>query len=192
MDRARANRLDLLGLALLIAILGVLAWRITAPGAVAGPPVAPGTAMPAVDAAGWLNLPAGESFDPSGKVVVVDLWATYCPPCRAEIPRLAKVARQYRPLGVEFVGLTDETAAQVPAIREFIDQTPGFDWPVGYGVRKFTSDLNIRGIPTLIVFGADGRARWSWLGAGPQGLELAIDEALLAAKKAASREPKAG
>jgi hypothetical protein len=93
------------------------------------------------------------------------------------------VARKYRPLGVAFVGLTDETERDLPAIKKFIDETPGFDWPVGYGAAPVMTELNIPGIPTLIVFGPDGRAHWSWLGEGPRGLESKLDE-LLAAQPA--------
>ena len=143
-------------------------------------PVPPGTPMPPLAVDGWLNLPAGQSFDPDGKVVVVDLWATWCPPCRAAMPELAQVAAQYRPLGVEFVGLTSETEEDVPRIEEFIGDTEGFNWPVGYGAIDFWNALEIRGIPTIIVFGRDGRVRWSAAGAGAPGLEEAIDAALAA------------
>jgi thiol-disulfide isomerase/thioredoxin len=157
-------------------LLGIVVLAACGPRSSTAPPVPLGTPMPRLTVAGWLNLPAGESFDPTGKIVVVDLWATYCGPCRAEMPRMARIAAQYQPLGVEFVGLTDETAADVPGIRGFIDQTPGFDWPVGYGAIEFMAALDIRAIPTVIVFGPDGRALWS--GIGTFGLEAALDNAL--------------
>jgi len=190
MQTSPGSYLDKLGIGLLVAVLLLVAWRLQSPPP-AGPPVAPGTPMPPLEVAGWLNLPAGESFDPAGKIVVVDIWATWCPPCRAEMPRLAKVARQYRPLGVEFVGLTSETEEDVPQIEEFIDDTPRFDWPVGYGANDFWNALRIESVPTTIVFGPDGRARWSAAGAGQPGLEEALDEALAAQERAESGKRKA-
>lgn len=172
------KNLDVLAIVAIAVVLGLVAWRSGV--GVRPTAVQPGTPMPAIDVDGWLNLPEGQSFDPTGKIVVVDLWATWCPPCRAEMPRLAKVAAQYRPLGVEFVGLTSETERDVPAIENFIASVPGFDWPVGYGAMEFWNALNIPGVPTLVVFGRDGRARWSSVGAGQPGLEAALDEALAA------------
>lgn len=180
------NAVDLVGLGALVLAAGLIVWKLRAP-APAAPPVKPGTPLPPISVAGWLNLPEGESFDPAGKVLVVDLWATYCVPCRMEIPRLADVAKRYRPLGVEFVGLTAETERDLPRVREFIADTPGFDWPVGYGAMEFWNALDVPGIPVTIVFGPDGRARWSALGAGQPGLEAALDEALAVS----SRQPAA-
>jgi thiol-disulfide isomerase/thioredoxin len=176
--KVRSSSFDVLGIVALVLVLGLAAWKLQQPRGVAA--IAPGTPMPPLKVEGWLNLPAGESFDPAGKVVVVDLWATWCPPCRVEMPRLAKVAAQYRPLGVEFVGLTSELERDVPRIQEFIDDTEGFDWPVGYGAIDFWNALEIPGVPTIVVFGRDGRVRWSAAGAGQPGLEEALDEALAA------------
>jgi cytochrome c biogenesis protein CcmG/thiol:disulfide interchange protein DsbE len=178
---ARSSIADKVGLALLALVIVLAVWTLQAPRLAA--PIERGTPMPPLEVQGWLNLADGEAFDPAGHVVVVDLWATWCVPCQVEIPRLAEVAKRYRPMGVKFVGLTDETADELPLIKDFIANTPGFDWPVGYGARSFFNALAIEGIPTLMVFGADGRARWSVSGAGQPGLEAALDEALAAASK---------
>ena len=68
-------------------------------------------------------------------------------------------------------------------IEHLLTMTPGFDWPVAYGAVKFTNSLPIRGIPTVIIFGRDGKAIWSGIGA--YGLEAALDDAL--ARDAAGR-----
>lgn len=167
---------DLFGLAAIVAILGWTAWQFQQQNSSDALKV--GTPMPQMTVGGWLNVPEGESFDPAGKVVVVDLWATWCGPCRAEIPRLAEVVNIYQPLGVEFVGLTSETKRDLPKVKEFIAKTPSFTWPVGWGAMDFFNSLEIQGIPTVIVFGRDGKIRWSATGAGQSGLEEALDAAL--------------
>jgi thiol-disulfide isomerase/thioredoxin len=180
------NSLVDFGIFLLVAVLGLIVWQALSSDGAASGGVKAGTPMPSMNVDGWLNLAEGESFDPEGKIVVVDMWATWCGPCRDEMPRLAKVAAQYRPLGVEFVGLTSETERDVPRIEEFIASVPGFEWPVGYGAQGFWNALDIPGVPTVAVFGRDGLAKWSSVGSGQPGLEEALDE-LLAADRRAGR-----
>ena len=68
---------------------------------------------------------SGRAFrlkDFSGRVYVVNLWATWCGPCRMEIPGLNKVYEDYRARGVEFVGLTAEDPGEnSEKVREFVD-----------------------------------------------------------------------
>jgi thiol-disulfide isomerase/thioredoxin len=173
----RTNFGDSFGVILLIIAIAGGVWMMRgAPSSSSDLKV--GTPMPPLGVDGWLNVPADFAFEPAGKVVVVDLWATWCGPCRAEIPRLAKVVEKYRPLGVQFVGLTDESKRDVQLIEEFIAARPEFTWPVGWGAREIFEALPIEGIPTVIVFGRDGKLRWSAVGAGQSGLEDALDSAL--------------
>ena len=90
-----------------------------------------------------------------GKVVVVDFWASWCPPCRAEIPKLqalkAKYGNKFDVLGV---AVWDNPADTHKAIEEL-----QITWPVIVGTYKLTepTDLyGIKSIPHIIVFGPDG------------------------------------
>ena len=69
---------------------------------------------------------SGRAFrlsDLRGRVYVVNLWATWCPPCRMEIPGLNKVYEDYRARGVEFVGLTAEDPNEdSEKVREFVGE----------------------------------------------------------------------
>ena len=151
-----------LGLLLFAAIVFLLVWRgFRSPGGRAMP-VAAGTPLPMLQVAGWLNTDAPPTRETlKGRVVVVDCWATWCPPCRAEMPHLAKIAAGYQPLGVVFIGLTPEPAGDKAKIEQFIPTVDGFDWPVGYEAGLPIDQLGVPGFPTLIAFGPDGRAVWS-------------------------------
>jgi len=146
-----------------------------------------GTPLPPLMAEGWLNtqqtpteqsafgkIPSRELL--AGKVVVIDCWATWCPPCRAAMPELAQLYAKYQPLGVEFIGLTSESADDRPAIEKFIGSIDGFDWPVGYGAMPIQDLLGIEVLPTVIVFSPGGSAVWS--NSQLYGIEDALDQAL--------------
>src|SRR6266540_3034915 len=70
-----------------------------------------------------INLLDGQKAklaDYSGKVLIVDLWATWCGPCRQEIPHLVELAKEYKSKGVEVIGLTKEDPENQPeAVKQF-------------------------------------------------------------------------
>lgn len=181
--RSESRRFDLVLTIGLPLILALLIWNVVARRR-GGQEVPVGTPLPAIDAQGWLNVPDGAPFDPAGKLLVVDLWATWCGPCIRGLPEFARIAAAYRPLGVAFLGVTQESERDRQRIEQVIQSTPGFDWPVAYGAVEFMNSLPIRGIPTVILFGRDGKAVWS--GIGSYGLEAALDDVL--ARDAASKD----
>lgn len=96
--------------------------------------------------------------DFGGKVLVVNLWASWCGPCRREIPDFEEVRRDYSARGVEFVGLTTEDPRTDSArVKQFLRDVK-FGFRLGWADRE-TADALMKGrrvIPQTLVITPDG------------------------------------
>lgn len=95
------------------------------------------------------------SADLHGQVVMLDFWASWCPPCREEAPVLAQVYEEYRGRGVEFVGfnLWDNAGD-----AELFLQQQGHEYPNGVDDEgKIAISYGVRGIPEKFFLTRDGR-----------------------------------
>jgi thiol-disulfide isomerase/thioredoxin len=116
--------------------------------------------------------------DYRGKVVLVNYWATWCPPCRAEMPDINRAVDAYRGRNVVFLALTDEDAE---TIRKFTEKNP-----IRATVARFTSDKPSGGLaafvyqgrPTTMILDANGKVSRRLI--GMQTFER-FDEAIRAA-----------
>lgn len=131
--------------------------------------------------------------DFGGKVLVVNLWASWCGPCRREVPEYEKVRKEFAGRGVEFIGLTAEDP------RTSSDRVKQFARDFNFGFRLGWADhetavalMNGRNaIPQTLVIAPDGRILSHWRGYSPgQGgnhlreiIERALSEASPAAQK---------
>ncbi len=136
-----------------------------------------------------LNSGSFRFADFHGKVVVINLWASWCGPCRMEVPEYEKVRKAYAGRDVEFIGLTTEDP------RTSSDRVNKFLRDISFGFRLGWADretartlLNGRSsIPQTLVIDADGRVvnHWSGYSPGQSGnkLKQTIDQALQTARR---------
>lgn len=120
----------------------------------------------------------------AGKVLLVNLWATWCGPCRLEIPELVKFHKEYRSQGLEVVGLSTENQEEsAEKVRKFVQ-----DFNVSYRVGWATADVAITlmqgtdSIPQSFIIGRDGRVIKRFVGfnqvSTPPLMKEAIESAL--------------
>lgn len=105
-----------------------------------------------------LNDPDGKAVklsDFKGKVVILDFWATWCPPCRAEIPGFIALQKQYAAQGLTVVGVSLDTDG-ASVVKTFVKKA-GMNYPVVIGDEKIASEYGgITAIPTTFVLDRNG------------------------------------
>lgn len=104
--------------------------------------------------------------DFSGKVIVINLWATWCGPCRAEVPDYEKVRREFIGKPVEFIGLTTEDPRVAEQkVKQFVRDF-NFGFRIGWADREIRSALMTgrNAIPQTIVVSSNGHIVNHWSG----------------------------
>jgi thiol-disulfide isomerase/thioredoxin len=139
-----------------------------------------GTPMPEYAA---LNLD-GSKFDLAAKrdkVVLLNVWATWCGPCIYEIPELQKLHEHYAPRGLEVIGVSvDESGAE--SVRSFVAEQKKMAYPIVLDAEgKIANLLQTTVLPTSVLVDHKGRIVWKKYGAileGDEELKKAIEAAL--------------
>jgi thiol-disulfide isomerase/thioredoxin len=120
-----------------------------------------------------INLLDGQKTrlaDYSGKVLIVDLWATWCGPCRQEIPHLVELAKEYKGKGVEVIGLTNEDPDTQAEEVKYFSKAFNINYPIGWADAEMQAGLT-RGraaIPQTYIIGRDGKVLRHYVGFNPR------------------------
>ncbi len=161
------------GLAALLVLVAAAVYllRGEAPDAAASGPMRPAFSLPDLD---------GRVHDISewdGKVLLVNFWATWCPPCRHEIPDFIEVRKAYHDRGFEIVGVAIDDP---DSVRDYVDVLE-IDYPVLHGGADATAIAQRYGnrtnaLPYSALIDRHGRIRFSGAGRLPrQSLEKAVE-----------------
>lgn len=89
-----------------------------------------------------------------GKVVVVNFWATWCDPCRAEIPDFVKLYQEYRGRGLEVIGISMDKGKD-ERVKAFVKEF-GIEYPIVIGDLQVAHQWLVRGIPMTFVIDRAG------------------------------------
>jgi thiol-disulfide isomerase/thioredoxin len=133
--------------------------------------------------------------DYGGKVLVVDIWATWCGPCRQEIPHLVEMAEEYRSRGVEVLGLTTEDPEfDEERVRNFAQQF-GINYDIGWSPLSLTREITRgrNGIPQTLIIDREGVVRKHYVGFHPRfsapQMKSALDDLLAQDARGATSAP---
>ena len=101
--------------------------------------------------------------DYKGKIVIIDFWATWCPPCRKGIPDLISIQKEFKK-DVVVIGVSLDAEKTIKDVPGFIKEY-GINYPIVYGDDKITIDYGgIRSIPTSFVVDKKGNVVDSHVG----------------------------
>lgn len=143
----------------LVAAAAACAWVAAQDESEKRPPAGVGDAAPKFKAremaGGAIEFPGQYR----GKLVLVDFWATWCPPCRREVPTLKESYAKYREQGVEFLGINLDAAPpyrkSADVVKEFMREH-GMSWPQVYdGAVDIADKYGVMFIPTPVLVDGD-------------------------------------
>ncbi|TKJ31226.1 hypothetical protein CEE39_07345 [bacterium (candidate division B38) B3_B38] len=101
--------------------------------------------------------------DFKGKVILLDFWATWCPPCVQEIPHFVELYEQYKENGFQMIGIAIQSGS-VKDVKRFVEKH-GINYPILMGNKEITKEYgNINAIPTTFFIDRQGRIVQKYIG----------------------------
>lgn len=102
--------------------------------------------------------------DLKGKVVLLEFWATWCPPCRVSIPAIEKIYTTYQGKGLAILGISMDSG-DWDSVKAFGNEF-GISYPILRGDDDVSQKYMVRTIPMFILIDREGNIRHRFLGAG--------------------------
>lgn len=129
------------------------------------PKLMPGGKAPALNVGGWLK---GTPQGPKAKLTVVEFWATWCGPCKENIPHLTELAKKFKgKVDVVGVSVWEQPSTKVDDLKKFVaEMGPKMDYRVAYDtpsqamVKTWLEPSGQRGIPTSFLLNDAGKILW--------------------------------
>ncbi len=117
-----------------------------------------GSTFPSFEPAGLVTLTGGALPETVGRVVLVDFWASWCAPCKASFPTMAKLHQDFAPRGLTIVavGIDEKPTAATAFIKKL---APPFV-VLHDREHKFVKEVTVPTMPTSYLIGRDGRVRF--------------------------------
>ena len=119
--------------------------------------------------------------DLRGDAVVINVWGSWCAPCREEAPVLSRLSREYADSGVSFLGVDvkDNRAAALAFEDEFDIAYPSIEDRDGRALLALSSYVPAQAVPVTLVLDRDGRVAGRIIGASKEGTLRALIEGVL-------------
>lgn len=126
----------------------------------------------------------------AGRLLIVDLWATWCGPCRREVPHFIRLQNKYRNSGLSIVGINFERGRSDRANSmkvKALARSMGINYPLALGYNTISDQVpNFRGFPTTVFIDGKGKVRLTLVGCHPYQ-ELEAYTRLLLGKSTAAK-----
>ncbi len=140
-----------LGVFALLGILGALAYVALMPPPEEEKPG--GVALPPMQ----VKILKGSPYQP-GKPLLLEFWATWCGPCRENIPHLNEIQKKYGPRGLQVIGVSSEESQ---AIKHFINSVPMHYTVAEDATGKLGDYFQVNAIPYAVLVDGSGKVRWT-------------------------------
>ena len=115
-----------------------------------------------------------------GKVVLIDFWATWCPPCMEALPKLVKLYQDNHEKGLEVLGISNDSS--LPTLKEFLAVHKEMPWPESFGPsgregwHSLSPQMGVTGIPTQFLIDRNGVLRYIEKGSVEDLVKALLDE----------------
>lgn len=140
-----------------------------------------GDKAPPLKVANWVKGDAIDLSKETGKIIVVEFWATWCGPCKASIPHLSDMQTRLSDAGVKIIGVTQEDPNNsLDTVKRFVEeQASGMAYTVAFDKGEtysaYMGGVGARGIPNAFVIDKEGKLAWYGHPMEPQ-FEILLDE----------------